>query len=72
MASPGHRYPSLLPAGTAGFVRRRTYEALGVILIIGAVVLIAALMSYNSADPSYNHATGTAPRNWLGFGGAYV
>ena len=72
MASSGHRYPALLPAGTAGFVRRRTYETLGVILIIGAVVLIAALISYDSADPSYNHATGTAPRNWLGIGGAYV
>ena len=70
MARSAHRYPSLLPAGTAAFARRRAYELLGAILVIAAASLMAALISYNSADPSYNHATGTAPKNWLGLGGS--
>ena len=72
MARSAHRYPSLLPAGTAAFARRRAYELLGAILVIAAASLMAALISYNSADPSYNHATGTAPKNWLGLGGSYI
>ncbi|MEE2694671.1 MAG: DNA translocase FtsK 4TM domain-containing protein [Pseudomonadota bacterium] len=72
MAPLGHHYPSLLPAGAADFARRRAYEFLGLVLVIGAAALIAALISYNSADPSYNHATGTAPKNWLGIGGSYI
>ncbi|MBM3502675.1 MAG: cell division protein FtsK [Alphaproteobacteria bacterium] len=63
---------SFLPQGANEFLRRRFAELVGATLGVLALLLAAALISYSSADPSLNNATGTAPRNWLGNAGAYV
>src|SRR6476619_1490504 len=48
---------------------RRT---VGVLLILFAIVLVGALLSYDSADPSLNVATGRDAGNWLGAAGAFA
>jgi len=62
----------LLPAGTGPFLRRRLIELLGLALFVAAVALLAALISFGSADPSLNRAVGGPVANWLGRPGAYV
>src|SRR5712691_9961836 len=47
-------------------------RALGLALVIMGIALIAALASYDSADPSFNVATGRSAANWLGATGAYA
>jgi len=47
-------------------------RALGLVLVVLAIAMIAALASYDSADPSFNVATGRDPGNWLGGTGAYT
>ena len=62
----------LLPAGLRLFFRHRTFEAIGVALATTAVLLALALVTYNAADPSWNNATVTSPRNMIGMPGAYA
>jgi DNA segregation ATPase FtsK/SpoIIIE, S-DNA-T family len=50
--------------------RRLLYEAMGLLLLIGTVLLALALISYNRADPSWNHAVDALPSNILGRAGA--
>jgi S-DNA-T family DNA segregation ATPase FtsK/SpoIIIE len=47
-------------------------RALGLTLMIAAAALLAALGSYDSADPSFDNATARETSNWLGPGGAYA
>ncbi|MDP3656820.1 MAG: DNA translocase FtsK 4TM domain-containing protein, partial [Brevundimonas sp.] len=42
----------------------------GVLQALLAALLVAALLSWNPADPSLNAASGAAPTNWLGLNGA--
>ena len=42
----------------------------GVLLALLAALLLAALISWNPADPSLNAASSAAPTNWLGLNGA--
>jgi S-DNA-T family DNA segregation ATPase FtsK/SpoIIIE len=42
----------------------------GMLQALQAVLLLAALLSWNPADPSLNVATGLAATNWLGANGA--
>ena len=42
----------------------------GVLQALLATLLLAALMSWNPADPSLNAASTEAPTNWLGMNGA--
>ena len=49
---------------------RLLFEAMGLLLLIGTVLLALALISYNRADPSWNHAVDALPSNILGRGGA--
>ncbi|RZJ05616.1 MAG: DNA translocase FtsK [Brevundimonas sp.] len=42
----------------------------GVLQALLAALLLAALISWNPADPSLNAASGLAPTNWLGLNGA--
>lgn len=42
----------------------------GVLQALLAALLLAALASWNPADPSLNAASGAAPTNWLGLNGA--
>lgn len=51
-------------------LRRRVSEMLALALAAVAVALLAALLSYDGADPSWNTATGTVPRNLAGPPGA--
>lgn len=42
----------------------------GVLLGLFGLCLLGALLSYDPADPSLNHATDASPGNWLGYAGA--
>ncbi len=63
---------AFLPAGAGQFLRAKSVEACGLVLIAVAVALLAALASYHPTDPSLNTATGGAPQNLLGYAGAHV
>jgi len=46
---------------------------LGMVLLLVALLLFLALVTYHSTDPSLNTAAGTAmPHNWIGLFGAYL
>ncbi len=55
---------------------RRLNEVLGLILLVGAGMLLLALASYTPTDPSLDtvggYALGRAAHNWTGILGAYV
>jgi DNA segregation ATPase FtsK/SpoIIIE, S-DNA-T family len=53
-------------------LRRRVRELTGIALIALAMLLVAALASWSTQDPSLSHATNAPVRNLLGFGGAIV
>ena len=58
---------TFLPDGASEFLRRRAAELGGFVLLFAAALYAVALVSYNAADPSFNHATREAPANWLAF-----
>jgi S-DNA-T family DNA segregation ATPase FtsK/SpoIIIE len=62
----------LLPAWAGPVIRRRCSEAGGLILGILAVAALGACLSFNPADPSFNHAGEGPVANWLGLTGAYA
>ena len=55
---------------------RRLNEILGLIVLVGAALLLLALVSYTPSDPSFNtaggYATGRPAHNWAGLVGAYL
>ena len=61
-----------LPDGASDYLRRRATEAWGLALIITALVLALALLSFSVDDPSANHATAGPVFNYLGVPGAWV
>ena len=58
----GFRVPDLL--------RRPLQIVLGLAFLAALMLSIAALATWNVSDPSFSYATGEAPANVLGFGGA--
>jgi len=67
------RQTALWPAGFADFVRRRLAELAGLVLIAAAVILILAMLTYDSSDPSINTAGGRGSvNNLLGYPGAVL
>ena len=52
------------------FVVRQLLALLGFVLFLGLVLAVAALASWNVADPSLSYATANEPTNILGYGGA--
>ena len=64
--------PGLLPSGTGAFFRQRAIEALGLLVALCGVALIAACFTFRLSDPSLNRATDGAVQNLLGTPGAYV
>lgn len=50
----------------------RLVEVSGLIVIALAAATVLAMLSYSPFDPSWNVASNSAPRNWLGLPGAYV
>jgi len=61
-----------LPEGARDFIQRRLVELAGFAVFVLAGLYALALVTYNPADPSFNHATMAAPTNALGRPGAYV
>ncbi|UCH74943.1 MAG: DNA translocase FtsK [Rhodospirillales bacterium] len=67
------RRTAVLPAGLGAFVRRRLVEGVGLALIATAIVVIVAMLTYDSSDPSLNTAGGRGSvNNLLGYPGAVV
>jgi S-DNA-T family DNA segregation ATPase FtsK/SpoIIIE len=69
LAAAGRRFAS--PAVKAA-IRRRLAEFLALVLALLAFVAIAALATYDPADPSWSTATANATRNLAGPAGAHV
>ncbi len=67
LAGTGGRFAS---AGVRAVLRRRAMEALGLVAVLAAAVLLVALATYNPADPSLNTATTGPTTNLLGQPGA--
>jgi S-DNA-T family DNA segregation ATPase FtsK/SpoIIIE len=63
---------AVLPEGTAEFFKHRAAEVTGIALIGCGLILLTALLSFNPADPSFNHATDAVPGNLLGQPGSYT
>ena len=67
LAFGGHFLPSIrIPA----FLRGPLKVLTGLSVLFATALAVAALATWNAADPSFSHATGDAPVNVLGFGGA--
>jgi S-DNA-T family DNA segregation ATPase FtsK/SpoIIIE len=62
---------AVLPEGAAEYIRRRLSEAAGLALVFAAALLLGALVTFDPADPSFNHATSAVPGNLLGAPGSY-
>jgi S-DNA-T family DNA segregation ATPase FtsK/SpoIIIE len=63
---------STIPAALRRFLRRRLYELVALLLTGLIIILALSLASWSPADPSFNHATGAKPENWLGSFGAII
>ena len=63
---------STIPAALKRFLKRRMFELAGISISAIIVVIALALASWQASDPSFNHATGIKPVNWLGAFGAIV
>jgi S-DNA-T family DNA segregation ATPase FtsK/SpoIIIE len=61
-----------LPEDILKMIRRRFVELAGLALIAMSVAIIIALATWSVQDPSFNHATDAAVKNWLGRPGAVV
>ena len=64
--SNAHGKAPILPEGFGGFVRRRAVETAGLGVLITAILLGLALITYVPDDPNFNSATGKAAENLLG------
>ncbi len=53
-------------------LRRLASEVAGLLLLVAAVLQALLLLSFNHADPSWNHAVDAAPTNILGHPGAII
>src|SRR5271163_3992277 len=55
---------------------RRLNEIIGMVVLVGATLLLLALASYTPTDPSFNtvghYVTGRPAHNWTGMVGAYL
>jgi S-DNA-T family DNA segregation ATPase FtsK/SpoIIIE len=55
---------------------RRLNEIIGMVVLVGAALLLLALVSYTPTDPSFNtvghYVTGRPAHNWTGMVGAYL
>jgi S-DNA-T family DNA segregation ATPase FtsK/SpoIIIE len=55
---------------------RRLNEILGLVVVVAAVLLLLALVSYTPSDPSFNtvgtYASGRPAHNWAGLVGAWI
>ncbi|MCZ6522577.1 MAG: DNA translocase FtsK 4TM domain-containing protein, partial [Alphaproteobacteria bacterium] len=63
---------AFLPSGATAFLRRRAIEIAGLMLLALAVLLAAALASFDPGDPSWNHAADGPAANLLGRPGSHA
>jgi S-DNA-T family DNA segregation ATPase FtsK/SpoIIIE len=68
---------STLPSGVSShstllgeLVRRQIRFVIGLAILAGLMLAIAALATWNVTDPSFSNANGAVPQNALGFSGA--
>lgn len=54
------------------FTKPRLLQATGAVLLLFAIASLAALLSYNASDPSFNQLSDTPVRNAMGTFGAHV
>ncbi len=59
-------------SGFTAFFKNRATEIFGFFILGFAVFAAAALLTYNPADPSFNHATDNPPTNLAGSAGAWL
>jgi S-DNA-T family DNA segregation ATPase FtsK/SpoIIIE len=62
----------LLPEDILVILRRRLAELGGLAIIAASIAVMVALATWSVQDPSFNHATDAAVKNWLGRPGAVV
>jgi S-DNA-T family DNA segregation ATPase FtsK/SpoIIIE len=62
----------LLPEDILAMLGRRCVELGGLAVIVSSLAIIVALATWSVQDPSFNHATDAAVKNWLGRPGAIV
>jgi S-DNA-T family DNA segregation ATPase FtsK/SpoIIIE len=53
-------------------LKRRLVEALGFVLLLGCLLLVLTLLTYDARDGSLNTAVDATPRNFLGHDGALL
>ena len=63
---------SVLPKGMRTYLRNKMLELAGLGVLAAAAAVALALVTWSVKDPSFNHATGDAPNNLLGYPGAVV
>ena len=54
------------------FIRMRSHELMGALLLIIIVAMALTLASWSINDPSPYNATDASPQNWLGYAGAAI
>ncbi len=64
--------PAILPAAFLESLKRRLIEAAGTVLFILAAALLFAILSYETADPSWNSSSSGPVHNLMGLTGAYT
>ena len=57
----GSHKTTILPEGGRDFLRRRLMELVGTSIAAIGVLLLMAVFTFNTSDPSLNHATGNPP-----------
>ncbi|HSM18913.1 MAG TPA: DNA translocase FtsK 4TM domain-containing protein, partial [Hyphomicrobiales bacterium] len=60
----------IVPEPLRRLVRRWAVELAGTVMILAGLALALALATWSVQDPSFNHASGRAPENLLGYPGA--
>jgi S-DNA-T family DNA segregation ATPase FtsK/SpoIIIE len=63
---------AIMPQSWVVALERAAVVAGGGVLVMLALALTLAFVSYDSTDPSFNRATIAPPQNWLGYTGAYT
>ena len=71
-SSEGARRTPFLPQAASQFLRRRSVQLAGLVVLALAGVLALALISYDPADPSFNTANSNSIANSAGLPGAYA
>jgi DNA segregation ATPase FtsK/SpoIIIE, S-DNA-T family len=69
-SSTAARRAPFLPRAVSAFLQRRLIEALGIVIALIGLGLLAALATHSTRDPSLNTATNDPIHNVLGWAGA--